>query len=316
MKVAILNESFFTERHLEMLRSFGQLKIFEDTDTEEKAIQRMQGFDVVIADCYIAPLNKKVLESADKVKLLAINSTGYDLVDIVAAKRQGIRVANVPGFSTEAVAEHAIALMLSVSKNIPAGDRAMRKRPFQIDPASIDEKKYCGFNLSGKTLGIIGLGNIGQRTAQIGRSFGMKVLAFNRSKKNLEGVTQVTLEKLLKESDIVSLHLPSTPETENILNADRLQMMKHTAVLINTARGNLIDEKALYNALRTHNIGGAGLDIIVDWKESNPLTKMDNVVLTPHSAFYTKESLNNCAGIIVQNVSDFAEGKTTNIVNL
>src|SRR3989338_1534555 len=176
MKISILNESFFKESHLNALRALGDLAIHENTDTEEKAIERLKGIEIAIADCYIAPINKKVLESTDALKLLAINSTGYDLVDVAAAKAKGIQVANVPGFSTEAVAEHATALMLAVSRKIPAGDTGMRQAPFQIDPASQEHHKYLGFDLAGKTLGVVGLGSIGRRVAQIGQGFGIKVL--------------------------------------------------------------------------------------------------------------------------------------------
>ncbi len=314
MKIAILNESFFKESHLNVLRGLGDLVIYENTDTEEKAVERLQGVEIAIADCYIAPLNQKVLEGGVALKFLAINSTGYDLVDIITAKNKGIQVANVPGFSTEAVAEQVIALMLAVSRKIPAGDMAMKESPFQIDPANQEQKKYLGFNLQGKTLGVVGLGNIGLRVAQIGMGFGMKVLAYNRSKKNIENIKQVSLEELLKESDIVSLHLPMTSETENLINAERLQMMKPTAILINTARGKIVNESALISALQSHKIAGAGLDTIVAWNTSNPLLKLDNVVLSPHSAFFTKESLDNCADIIVANVKSFVEGKAINVV--
>ncbi len=315
MKIAILNKSFLKNKHLDALRALGDLAIYENTDTEEKAIERLKGVGIAIADCYNAPLNKKVLERTDTLKLLAINSTGYDLVDVAAAKAKGIHVANVPGFSTEAVAEHAIALMLAVSKKIPAGDAAMRQAPFQIDPENQEHLKYLCFDLAGKTLGVVGLGNIGSRVVKIGQGFDMKVLAYNRSQKNVEGVKQVSLNELLKESDIVSLHLPLSPETENIITAERLQMMKPTAILINTAPGKCVDESALISALQSHKIAGAGLDTIVDWSASNPLLKLDNVVLSPHSAFFTEEALENCADIIVANVKAFVEGKAVNIVN-
>lgn len=315
MKITILNESFFNESHLNALRALGDLVIHENTDTEEEAIERLKDVQIAIADCYIAPLNKKVLESADVLKLLVINSTGYDLVDVASAKAKGIQVANVPGYSTEAVAEHAIALMLAVSKKIPAGDAIMRRAPFQVDPANQEHRKYLGFELAGKTLGIVGLGNIGQRVAKIGQGFGMKVLAFNRSQKNIEGVKQVSLEELLKESNIVSLHLPLSPETENIITAERLQMMKPTAIFINTARGKCVDESALINALQSRKIAGAGLDTIVDFSASNLILKLDNVVFSPHSAFFTREALKNCADIIVANVEAFVEGKAANVVN-
>ena len=315
MKITILNESFLKESHLNTLRSFGELVIYENTDTEEKAIERLKGSQIAIADCFIAPLNSKVFNSTESLKLLVINSTGYELVDNVTAKSKEIQVANIPEFSTESVAEQAIALMLAVSRKIPTADTAMKSSPFQIDPANQEQRKYLGFNLQGKTLGIVGLGSIGSRVAQIGIGFGMKVLAFNRSQKYIDGVKQVSLEELLKESDVVSLHTPLTPETENIINSKRLQMMKSTAIIINTAHGELIDEPALVYVLQSGKIAGAGLDTISQWNESNPLLKLDNVVLSPHSAFFTNESLNNCADIIVANVKSYIEGKAINIVN-
>jgi len=315
MKITILNESFLKESHLNTLRSFGELVIYENTDTEEKAIERLKGSQIAIADCFIAPLNSKVFNSTESLKLLVVNSTGYELVDNVTAKSKEIQVANIPEFSTESVAEQAIALMLAVSRKIPTADTAMKSSPFQIDPANQEQRKYLGFNLQGKTLGIVGLGSIGSRVAQIGIGFGMKVLAFNRSQKYIDGVKQVSLEELLKESDVVSLHTPLTPETENIINSKRLQMMKSTAIIINTAHGELIDEPALVYVLQSGKIAGAGLDTISQWNESNPLLKLDNVVLSPHSAFFTNESLNNCADIIVANVKSYIEGKAINIVN-
>jgi len=215
MKITILNESFLKESHLNTLRSFGELVIYENTDTEEKAIERLKGSQIAIADCFIAPLNSKVFNSTESLKLLVVNSTGYELVDNVTAKSKEIQVANIPEFSTESVAEQAIALMLAVSRKIPTADTAMKSSPFQIDPANQEQRKYLGFNLQGKTLGIVGLGSIGSRVAQIGIGFGMKVLAFNRSTKYLDGVKQVSLDELLKESDIVSLVNPSALFTKS-----------------------------------------------------------------------------------------------------
>lgn len=315
MKISILNESFFTDGHLEQLRALGEVVIHENTASEDQVIERLQDADIAIADCYNAPLNKKVLESTTSLKLLAINSTGYDLVDTEAAAAQGIKVANVPGFSTEAVAEQVFALLLALSRKIPAGNAAMRKAPFQIDPASQTERSYLGFDLKHKTLGIIGLGSIGQRVAEIAHGFGMKVIAYNRSTKNIAGITQVSLEELLQQSDIVSLHVPLTSETENILNEQRLALMKPSAILINTSRGKCVDEAALYSALQSHKLAGAGLDVLNDWSPSNLLLTLENAVFSPHSAFFTTEALQNCADIIVTNIKSFIEGKPINIVN-
>lgn len=315
MKITILNESYFSETHLAQLRELGELTIYENTDTEEKVIERLKYTDVAIGDCYIAPFNQKVFKSTNTLKLLALNTTGYDLVNVAAAHRGGVEVTNVPGFSTQSVAEQTFALMLAVSRKIPIGDVVMRISPFQIDPGLHSHKQYLGFNLAEKTLGIIGLGSIGSHVAQIGIGFGMKVIAYNRSQKNVDGITLVSLDELLKSSDIISIHLPLTPETEQLITAEKLDLMKRTAIIINTARGKIIDESALIAALQSNKIAGAGLDTIVDWEKTNPLLQLDNVVFSPHSAFFTKESLDNCADIIVANVKAFVEGKPVNIVN-
>lgn len=315
MKIAILNESFLTDRHLATLRGLGELSIYENTETAEEAVERLKGVDIAIADCFVAPLNKTVFKQAGTLKFLSINSTSFDMVDVVAAKEQGIAVAHVPGFSTESVAEFAFALMLAVNRKVLMADAAMRQAPFQIDPANQEQKKYLGFNLFGKTLGIIGLGNIGQRTAEIGRGFGMNILAYNRSKKDIKGIKQVELKELLQTSDVISFHLPLTNETEGLITAERLALLKPTAILVNTSSGKLIDELALSKALRTHKIAGAGLDLLADWTIKNPLLKMENIVLAPDLGFFTHESLENAADIIVKNVQAFVAGQPINIVN-
>lgn len=318
MKIAVLNGSFFDDEEIKKLRRLGdEVKVFDNTYTESEAIERLKGVNIAVADCLTTPLNHRVLNSADSLRLLALNTVGYDTVDLNTATRKGIQVANVPGHSTEAVAMHVFALMLAVSNKIVRLDALMRLQPFEIDPANTEHRaQFLGFSPVGKTLGIIGLGDIGQRVAQIGNALGMRVIAYNRSPRNIPGVTMVPLEQLLRESDVVSLHLPLAKETEKIINAERLQMMKPTAILINTSRGGLVDEEALAVALQSHKIAGAGLDVLSNLSPNNPLLKLDNVVLTPHSAFFTQESLKNCAEQVIQNIKSFIEGHPTNIVNL
>lgn len=315
MKIAILNESFLTKNHLDTLQSLGELLVYENTNSEDLAVERVKGVQVVIADCFVAPLQRSLFERVDSVKFLTLNSTGYDLVDIQAAKEQGVLVANVPAFSTEAVAEHALALLMAVNRRILRGDREMRRNPFQVDPGNQEQKVYCGFELAGKTLGIIGLGNIGTRLAHIGLALGMHVLAYTRSPKSESGIQLASLEEVLKRSDVVSLHLPFSPETEHIITKERLSLMKSSAILINTGRGRLIDERALCDALQSKTIFGAGLDLIDDWSGANPLLRLDNVVFTPHIGFYTNEALQNCADIIVRNIRAFVSGRPVNVIN-
>lgn len=315
MNIAILNESFLSEAHLAALRELGNVVVYENTDTEEKAIERLKDADVAIADCFIAPLNRRVFESVPSLKFLSINSTGFDFVDVDAAKENKILIAHVPGFSTDAVAEQVFALLFAVNRKVVSGDVAMRKAPFQIDPGNQEQRKFIGFNLIGKTLGVIGLGNIGSRVAQIGLGLGMNVVAYSRSEKGIVKVPQVTLEELLKQSDVVSVNVSFSKETKKMIAKEELELMKPEAILINTAPGKCIDEAALIETLRARKIGGAGLDVLTDWTEKNPILSLDNVVLSPHSGFFTKESLNNCADIIVENVRGFAHGKSVNIVN-
>lgn len=315
MNIAILNDYFLKPEHIERLKTLGTVSVFSDTDSEEKAIERLKDIDIAIADCYIAPLTKKVLESTKTLKLIALDVTGYDLVDLETANKKGIKVANLPTFATEAVAEHAIALIFAVIRKINLADASMRENPFQLDPADKDMEKFLGFNLEGKTLGVIGLGRIGQQVAHIGNALGMNVLGYDINQKNIEGIKQVTKEELLKESDIVSINLLFIPELENFISKIELDMMKPTAIIINTARGKLINEKDLHEALSSGKLAGAGLDVIVDWSENNPLTKLENVVLTPHMAFFTKESIDNMATMVIENVKSFIEDTPTNIVN-
>lgn len=315
MKIAVLNECFFNDKHLEKLKKLGDLTVFKDTKTAGQAIERLKGVDIAIVDCFIAPLDKEVLESTDSLKFLSINSTGYDLVDLNTATQKNIKVANVPGFSTDAVAEHAIALMLAVNRKIPLGDNRVRENPFEIDPGNNSHREFLGFNVRGKTLGIIGLGKIGTRVAELGLGLGMKVIAHNRTWKQMDGVEMVSLEEVLSRSDVVSINLALSPELENLISEKELSMMKPSAILINTARGKHIKTTALYEALKSRRIAGAGIDALAEWDKNNPLLTLENVVLTPHSAFFTQESLENMADIIVSNVESFINGNPQNIVH-
>jgi len=295
------------------LRKLGKVSLYDEVRSAAQTSQSLAGVDIAIVDSYAtASITAAVLERADTLKLLVLCSTGYERVDLAAATRKNIRVASVPAYSTEAVAEQTFALMFAVARHIVLGDSRVRRGQFQTDGT---DRSLLGFDLTGKTLGVVGLGRIGTRVAQIGHGFGMRVLAWDRSAKALPGVTPVMLEQLLKESDVVSLHLPLTPETARILNAERLGFMKPSAILINTARGELIDEAALYETLRSRRIAGAGLDVLSQKSRSNPMLMLGNVVFSPHSAYYTRESLRKRTQTIVQTIRAFRSGNPINVVN-
>jgi len=315
--IAVLNTNACTdERHIETLKSLGNVIHYDETDTDAKVSERLRSADIAIAQPFTAPLKAQAFAGVKRLKLLVVCTTGYDNVDVAAATEHGVLVANTGGYSTESVAEHTIALMLAVSKHIPAADSAMRRMPFEAIQGVPEHMPYMGFDLSGKTLGIIGFGRIGSRVAQIAsQGFGMKVLAYDRSPHETPGVSFTSLEDLLKQSDVVSLHLSLSKETAQLLNAPRLALMKPTAILINTARGNLVDEAALYRALQTGQLAGAGLDTLDDTTPNNPLLSLQNVVLSPHSAYFTKESMTRRADEIVATVKAFVAGTPVNIVN-
>lgn len=315
MKITILNESFLSREHLKRLRKLGALTIYQSTHSERQAIKRLRGVDIAIADCSMAPLNRRVLTSVDRLKLLVLSSTGYDSVDLKAANERKIKVANAPGFSTDAVAEMTIALMFAVIRKIPLGDRMIRRMPFQIDWDDKNHAKLFGADVRGKTLGIIGLGRIGTRVAELGLGIGMKVIGYNRTPKRIKGVKMMDINELLKSSDVISINLALAPGLENIVSTKEFRLMKPTAILINTARGKFVSTDALYRALKSKKIAGAGLDVLADWSLKNPLIKLDSVVFSPHCGSSTKESLVNLADIIVKNIEAFVKGQPVNIVN-
>ena len=313
MNIAILNDFAFSEGQIDRLRRLGRLVIYRDTLSESQSIQRMKGAEIAIVGDQ-APLNNTVLENMDGLRFLTIGSTGVDFIDLAFAAEKRIRVANVPDFSTQAVAEHAIALMFAVIKRIPLGDKKVRERPFEISGIE-DDNQFLGFDVKGKTLGVIGLGSIGTRVAELGLALGMKVIAYNRTPRRLRNVETLELDELLKTSDVISLNLALVSETENIISHRALALMKPTAVIVNAARGPHINTQALYTALKSKKIFGAGLDMLAEWDVNNPLLELDNVVLSPHSAWWTQEARVNLADTLVSNVESFVRGESLNIIN-
>jgi len=314
MKITILNECFFELGHINRLKKLGEVKIYKNTVTEEEVIERLKDSDIGIIDMFIAPITKRVLDNCKNIKLIAVNSTGFEKVDGKYARKNNISLSNIPNFSTDAVAEQTIALLFAVNRKIVIGDRDFRHSLLEIDPGNEKQKKYLGSNIKGKTIGIIGCGNIGTRVAQLAQGLGMIVLAYNRTKKTIQGVKFVELKQLLKESDIISINLAYNKETEHLIGAEELALMQPKTILINTCHEGIIDTEALYNSLKNRKIGGAGLDTFKGTKE-HPLLELENVVFSPHSAWYTFESLRNIADILTTTVESFSKGKPINIVN-
>ena len=313
MKIVIADPIFLTEEYIKRLRALGELEIYDSVPTsQDEFIERIKDAEVIIVGRY--GVDAKALRSAPKLKMISLWQTGFDNVDMEAATERGVIISNVPNYAFDSVAEYVFALSLDLLRRVRLADMNLRKGIFNW-------KYYVGNQLMSKTIGVLGTGDIGKRVIQIAHGFNMNVLSVTAhpspERAQALGVKFVDLDTLLSESDIVTLHLPLTPETEHMINAKELAKMKSTAILITTSRGKVVDEAALIEALRDKKIAGAGLDVFE--KEplpmDSPLLKMDNVVLTPHIAFLSEESLDECTYMSIENVEMFIKGKPQNVVN-
>ena len=264
----------------------------------ELNIERAAGADVVVESNM--PLRKDFLDTCPNLKMLSIAFTGLDHIDMDECKRRGIVVMNAAGYSTEAVAEETICMMIGLYRHVIENDKITRscKGP-SIAP---------GREIAGKTVGIIGMGAIGQRTAALAQAFGCKVIAWNRTPKQVAGVTFVDKETLLKDADIVALHIALNNETRNFLTAKDFAMMKPSAVIVNAARGPVVNTADLAEALKNGVIAGAALDVYdgePPLNSDNPLLTAPNTMLLPHIGFATKEAFQLRLGIVVENVEKF-----------
>jgi D-3-phosphoglycerate dehydrogenase len=311
MKIVVVDHIYLEDQHVEKLRSLGDVKIFKDIPkTKDELKERIGEADIVIVGW--SHLTEDVLNSTKNLKMVSIWATSCHYVDLEAAEKRGIVVTHVPGYGTEAVAEHVFALLLASIRKLLLADKHVRRGEF-------DWRPFGGMELAGKTLGVIGTGAIGHRVAEIAKAFNMKILAFdkypNLKKAEEIGMEYVDLETLLRESDVVTLHVPLTPETEKLIGEKEIEAMKDGAVLINTSQGKVIDEKALINALKSGKIAYAGLDVFEEEPppKDNLLFKLDNTVLSPHIGFNTVEAAKRCTDICIDNIVKFLEGSPQNL---
>ncbi len=282
----------------------------ERTDEPGENLRRLADADVaMIADM---PLPGTVIEGAARLKMISVAFTGYDHVDMKACDHRNIVVSNCAGYSTDSVAELALGLTLAVLRKIVPGDGAVRTGGTRMG--------LPGRELAGKTIGVVGTGAIGSRVAQLFQALGCSVLASSRTErpKLVEaGIRYVSLEELLAVSDVVTLHLPANDHTRGLIDAKKLGIMKSSAVLINTARGAVVDTQALAEKLSSGELAGAGIDVFdtePPLPEDNPLLDAPNCVLTPHVAFATAEALEKRAAIAFSNVINWLSGTPINVV--
>ncbi len=277
----------------------------EDTAT---LIERSRDADIVVLSNF--KFNRKVMENCPNLKMICVAFTGVDHIDLDYCNARGITVCNCAGYSTNAVSELVFAMAINLARDIFNNQKRCKE--------GLSRGSFPGFELSKKTFGIIGLGAIGTQVANIAKSFGSSVLAYNRSPKEIDGVTLVSLKTLLKTSDIVSIHLPQTSETRGLIGENELSMMKSTAILINTARGPIVDNKALFDALTNGTIACAGIDVFDSeppLSENEILLKAPNTLLTPHIAFSSEQAFEKRADIIAKNLSMWLDENPQNVVN-
>jgi len=294
----------------------GELEVFDRT-AKEQMIVRLQGAAIALTNK--AVLDRSVISALPDLRFIGVTATGYNVVDVEAARERGIVVCNVPEYSTPDVAQAVFALLLELTNRTGHHAETVRAGKWSRSQ-DFSYWDYPLAGLSGLTLGIIGFGRIGRAVARIGQAFGMKILAMRRSPsatdKN-DGVEYVELDTLLRESDVISLHCPLTPETTRLVNAEFLAKMKRTAFLINTARGGLVDEAALADALNHDRIAGAGLDVLSTEPPSpdNPLLAAKNCIITPHIAWATKTARIRLLQVTADNIRAWLNGKPQNVVN-
>ena len=299
MKIVFLEPLGLTveaiEKACDNLKKQGHEVVVYPDRSPEKNIERAAGADVILESNM--PLRKDFFDACPNLKMLSIAFTGLDHIDMDECKRRGIVVMNAAGYSTEAVAEETICMMIGLYRHVIENDKITRscKGP-SIAP---------GREIAGKTVGVIGMGAIGQRTAALAQAFGCKVIAWNRTPRQVAGVTFVDKETLLKEADIVALHIALNNDTRNFLTAKDFALMKPTAVIVNAARGPVVNTADLAEALRNGVIAGAALDVYdvePPLDSDNPILGAPNTMLLPHIGFATKEAFQLRLGIVVNNI--------------
>lgn len=299
----------------EPIQTLGQCDIYDRTETPD-IIERCQNADIVITNK--VPFNRETIAQLPQLKYIGVTATGYNIIDIDAAKEKGIVVTNVPSYSTASVAQMTFSLLLEITNQTGHHAQTVRAGRWRDNP------DFCYWDhpiteLDNLTLGIIGFGEIGQAVADIAKAFGMRVLAHSRSDKSQQfpEIDFVDLERCLSQSDVISLHCPATPQTNQLINRETLKLMKPHAILLNTSRGQLIHEQDLADALNNGEIAAAGLDVLSTEppSKSNPLLTAKNCTITPHIAWASLAARKRLVSIVIENVKNFMSGNTQNVVN-
>jgi len=266
----------------------------------EELKEKVRDYDVLVVRSR-TKVTREIIEAGEKLKVVGRAGAGIDNIDVEAAKEKGVKVLNTPEAPAIAVAELTIGLLLSLARQIPRADSSMKEGRWA-------KKEFRGWQLNGKTFGVVGLGHIGEKVARLAKAFGMKILITKRTPPSPEILKEleaefVPLDELLRRSDVISLHVPLTPQTYHMIGEKEIQLMKDGAFIINTSRGAVVDEEALFNALKSGKLGGAALDVYeVEPPEDYSLMKLPNVVCTPHIGAQTVEAQRAAATLLAQKI--------------
>jgi len=313
MKITIsMTQDNFTQNQLDSLAQWGTV-VFSTSKQEmtvEELIELTRDSDILVAD----PDNfggfekakerlTAVMEKLPHLKGVALSTTSFGWIDLDYCNKRGIAVSNIPGYSREAVAEHTLALLLCTAKNILVTDRKTQKEMYEIQ---------MGFELKGKILGIIGVGNIGSRTAELGKAIGMNVVGFNRTAKTVPGVEMISLEELLKKSDAIAIHTTHEPANENLIGEKELRSVKNGVIFVNTADRTVINEEAMAKALISKQVAGYAFE--AEDLKTGPLATLENAVALKGFGWYTKEAIERLIQILVDSVVAHAAGKPIHLV--
>lgn len=321
MKIVVLDGYTLNPGDLDWggLAELGELTVYDRTpvDDPEEIVRRIQGAKIVFTNK--TPLSKDTFEKCPSVEFVGVLATGYNVVDIAAAKENSVIVTNVPTYGTAAVGQFAIAMLLEICHHVGHHNAAVHEGLWENN-ADWCFWDYPLIELDGKTMGIIGFGRIGQATGKIAKALGMKVIAFDEypNETGREIADYVTLDQIYEKSDVISLHCPLLPSTEKIINRDSIVKMKDGVILLNNSRGPLIAEKDLADALNSGKVYAAGLDVVSKEpiNKENPLLTAKNCFITPHISWAPKESRNRLMKIAISNLKAFMEGNAINVVNL
>lgn len=293
-----------------------EFEIYEQTSSNQ-VFERSKDADILVTNK--VPITKELIEKLPKLKYIAVLATGFNIIDCKSAREHGIAVSNIPAYSTDGVAQLVFALLMEMTNQVGLHNKSVK------DGDWCRSEHFCYWKtplceLANKTFGIIGFGKIGSAVAQIANAMKMKVIAYSPNTRNYDGfgsVDFVSLETVIKESDVISLHCPLTEETSGLVDKKFLEKMKKTAYLINTSRGPVINERDLFEALENEVIAGAGVDVlsVEPAEESNPLLKAEKCFITPHIAWASLEARSRLMNIFKENVEGFVKGQPINVVN-